>query len=63
MRAEACLENRMENRTGAIVERMDQYMAYKQEDINERVQKLKRVFREVVLKETDKIEPRTFIIS
>ena len=55
--------NRMENKIEAIKERIDTYMSIKQEDSNERIQKLNRVFREMIPEGLKpKVDPRTYTV-
>ena len=60
MEVEKC---RIENNIDVIKERISNYRAIKQEPYEERVEKLKRVFREMVAEEEEcRIDPRSFVI-
>lgn len=53
---------RIENNIDVIKERIDNFLAIKQEDYEERVNKLKRVFREMVAEKECKVDVRSYTV-
>lgn len=55
-------ERRIENNIDVIKERIDNFLAIKQEDYEERVNKLKRVFREMVAEKECEVDVRSYTV-
>ena len=55
-------ERRIENNIDVIKERIDNFWAIKQEDYEERVAKLKWVFREMVAEKECEVDVRSYTV-